>query len=74
MYENILFIKDGIIYDNIDGCRKQYIYANEIWLLSVLGFTNIVRIYICINTSGHGRNKIGGVNGSEKTYFKKICS
>ena len=24
MFDNNLFIKDGIIYDNIDGCIKQY--------------------------------------------------
>ena len=74
MYKNNLLRKDGIIYDTTDECSKRYIFENEMWLLSVLGFTNIVRIYICINTSGHGRNKIGVVNGYDKTYLKKICS
>ena len=68
MYENILLIKDGIIYDNIDGCRKQYIYANEIWLLSVLEFTYRVIIDRCINVPGHGKIKIYGINICNKTY------
>ena len=27
MYENSLFIKDGIIYDNTNGFSKQYIFT-----------------------------------------------
>ena len=68
MYENILFIKDGIIYDNIYGCSKQYIYANEIWLLSVLGFTYRGIIDRCINVPGHDKIKIDGINRCNKKY------
>ena len=39
MYENNLFIKYGIIYDTANGCSKQYICKNSMWLLSVLVFT-----------------------------------
>ena len=28
IYDNKLFIKDGIIYDNEDGCSKQHRYKN----------------------------------------------
>ena len=74
MYENKLFIKDGIIYDNIHGCRKQYKYANAMCLLSVLTFTYRVIIDGWINAPGHGISKIGGINGSDKTYLKCICA
>ena len=33
IYENNLFIKDGIIYDTTDGCNKQYRCENSMWLL-----------------------------------------
>ena len=46
MYENNLFIKDGILYDNKDGCSKQCICENSMRLLSVFAFTSIVIIYI----------------------------
>ena len=46
MHEENLFIKDGIIYDNTYGCNKQYRYANELWILSLLQFTYIVIINI----------------------------
>ena len=36
MYEENLFIKDGKIYDTKYGYSKQYIFANELWLLTVL--------------------------------------
>ena len=36
MYENNLFIKYGMINYTTDGCIKQYRFANEMWLLSVI--------------------------------------
>ena len=67
MYENIFFIKGGIIYDTTYGCRKQYRYANITWILFVLVFTYRVIIDRCINDPGNGRRKIDGINGSDKT-------
>ena len=44
------------------------------WLLSVLEFTHRVIIYKIINHPGHGRIKIDGINGDNKTYLKqKMC-
>ena len=70
MYENNLFIKDGIIYDTTYGCSKQYKCANAMWLLSVFEFTYILIADICINTTGRGRSKLDVINGSNKIYFK----
>ena len=58
MYGNNFFIKDGIIYDNADGCSKQYIHANEMWILSALELTYRVTIDRCINSTGHRRRKL----------------
>ena len=43
---------------------------NAMWILSVLEFTYIVKIYRRINAPGNGRGKIYGINGSDKTSFK----
>ena len=67
MYDNNLSVKDGIIYDTTDGYSKQYRCKNFMWRLSVLAFTCRVIIYRCINSPGHGRSKIDGINGSDKT-------
>ena len=72
IYDKNLFIKDGIIYDTTYGCSKQYMCANEMWLLSVLNFTYRVIIYILTNAPGNGISKIDGINGYDNTYFKKI--
>ena len=63
MYEEIFFIYDGIIYDTIDGCRKQYVFSNELWLLSVLSFTYRGIIYRQFNDPVNGKSKIDVING-----------
>ena len=57
MYENNFFINDGIIYDTIDVCSKQYICQNSMRQLSVLEFTHRVIIDIYIHDPCHGRSK-----------------
>ena len=67
MYENIVFIKDAILYDTTDRCSKQYRCANEMWLLSVFELTYRVITNICINYSGNGRIIIYGIDGPNNT-------
>ena len=62
MYNNILFVKDGIIYNTTDVCSKQYICDHLLWTLSVLGFTYRGVIYRYINYPENGRIKIYGTN------------
>ena len=74
MHENNLFIKDSIIYVNIDVGRKKYICENSIWLLYVLEFTYILIIDVCINDPGHSRTIIYGIHEYEKTHINKNVS
>ena len=67
MCENNLFRKDAIIFDTTYGCSRQCRYKNSMWILSVLEFTNKVQIDIFINAPSHGRSKIYGIYGSDKT-------
>ena len=66
MYQNNLFIKDGIIYDTTDGCIKKNIFENEMWTLSVMIFTYRVIIDRCINDPCHDIIKIDGINLYDK--------
>ena len=61
------FIKDGILYETIDGCRKQYIFTDSIWILSVLDFTYRGILDRFINSPVCGRIKIYGINISDKS-------
>ena len=65
---------DGIIYDATDGCIKQYIRIDAVWLLSVLSFIYTVIIDRCINSIVYGRIKIDSINRYNKTYLRqKVC-
>ena len=61
IYYNNFLIKDGIIYDTINGFSKQYRCANQICILSVLAFKNKLIIDICINAPGRGLKYINMV-------------
>ena len=74
MYEENLFIMDGIIYDTTYGCSKQYICTNSMWLLSVLDFTNRVIIDRCINAPDRGRRKIDYLKVADKKYLEQHMS
>ena len=74
IYENNMFMEDGIIYDHTNGCSKQYRYKNPMCLFSVLKFTYRVIIDICIENTGHRGRKIDSVNGSDNSYLRqKMC-
>ena len=70
MYENNLFIEDGIIYDTTYGFGKQYRCEDSMWILYVLAFKYRVIIDRCINDPVSFIIKIDGINGSNKTYKK----
>ena len=69
IYGNNLFIKDGIMCDTVYWFIKQYICANEMWILSIFAFTHVVIIDRCITYPGLGRSKIDDIKGSDKTYL-----
>ena len=74
MYENNLFIKNGIIYDTTYRFSKQYRCANAMWPISILEFTYIVIIYRWINATDHGTRKMDGINGFNQKYLKqRMC-
>ena len=72
-YENLL-IKDDMNDNTADGCIKQYICTNALWLFLVLKFTYIVVIDRCSNDPRHGIRKINGINVSDKSYLRHKCA
>ena len=51
---------------------EKYICKSEMWILSVLVFTYRLIIDRCINYPFHGRIKIDVINGSGRSYLRKI--
>ena len=74
MYEENLFIKDGIIYYTTYKYNKKYRYSNAMWILYMLSFTYIVIIDIFINDNGFLRSKIDAINVSEESYLRGKCA
>jgi hypothetical protein len=70
MLENNIIAPGYIIYDTTDGCTKQYRCANAMYLLSKLSFMYQIVIDRCVSAPGHGRSKIDGINGADKTYLR----
>ena len=69
MYENNLFINDGIIYDTTNGQSIQCRCVNAIGILSVLEFPHTMIINRCNNSTGNRKIKLDGINGFNKSYF-----
>ena len=60
----------GCIFDNTDGCAKQYRCATALYLLSVLCASKNVSIDRAIGAPGHGKDLVDGINAVNKQYLK----
>jgi hypothetical protein len=67
MREQSLLKCGDVIYDTTDGCTKHYRCYNSIYLLSKLSMQYQIIIDRCVSIPGHGKSKIDGINGADKT-------
>ena len=62
------------LYDDTDGCGKQYRCGTALYLLSVLACTFGIVIDRAIGAPGHGKDIVDGLNATDKVYLrKKMC-
>ena len=57
------------IWEDTDGCAKQYICDLAIHLITMISSSCVIIIYLEINALGHGNN-FYGLNATEKHYLK----
>jgi hypothetical protein len=68
------FIQSCTLYDETDGCAKQYRCSNAIYLLSVLASKYGITINRAIGAPGHGKDDVDGLNATDKRYLSgKFC-
>ena len=67
--EKLLLPVIGVIFDNTDGCSKQYRCANAIYLLSLLAATCNITIDRAIGCAGHGKDIVDGLNAVDKAFL-----
>jgi hypothetical protein len=60
------------VWDDTDGCAKQYRCGTAIYLLSILASTYGVIIDRAIGAPGHGKDIVDGLNATDKIYLRKM--
>ena len=67
-------ITGSILYDETDGCGKQYRCGTAIYLLTVLASQYGIVIDRDIGDPGHGKDLVDGLNSTEKCFIRgKMC-
>ena len=62
------------IWENNDGCAKQYICASEFYLMSVMSQCYSVIIDRGISAPGYGKQVVDGLNAVDKRYIYQLMS
>ena len=62
------------IWENTDGCAKQYICASAMYLMSVMFQCYSIIIDLGISASGNGKEVIYGLNDVDKRYIYQLIS
>jgi hypothetical protein len=70
--KNGRFLKGHTMFDNTDGCAKQYRCATAIHLLSMLAVEFNMAINRSVGAPGHGKDLVDGLNACDKQYLKKM--
>ena len=60
----------SIVWEDTDGCAKQYRWALSIYLMTVLSSSYGIIMNRAIDVLGHGKNFIDGINATDKRYLK----
>jgi hypothetical protein len=64
--------KKATMWDETDGCTKQYRCAKAFWLLSYLAVKYVTTIDRAIGAPGHGKDIVDGINATDKTYLASM--
>ena len=58
------------VWEDTDGCAKQYMCDLAIYLTTVLSSSYGIITDRTINEPGHGMNVVDGLNATDKRYLK----
>ena len=72
LMKNGRLLKGHTMFDNTDGCAKQYRCATAIHLLSMLAMEFNITIDRDIAAPGHGKDLVDGLNACDKQYLKTM--
>ena len=58
------------IWEDKEGCAKQYMCALDKYLITVLSSSYVIIMDRTINSPGHGKNVVDGINAMDRSYLK----
>ena len=58
------------VWEDTDGCAKQYRVALSIYLMTVLSSSYGIIIHLSSNAPGHGNVVVDVLNATDKRYLK----
>ena len=58
-----------ILFEETDGCGKQYHCGTALWLLSMLSSKFNITIDRAIGAPGHGKDVVDGLNATDKRFL-----
>ena len=59
------------VWEDTNGCAKQYKCALGMYLMTVLSSSYGIITDCTINAPGHGNNVVDGINTTDKRYLKE---
>ena len=59
------------VWDDTDGCSKQYMCALAVYLMTVLSSSYSIIKYRAINSTVYRNNFVDGHNATDKRYLKE---
>ena len=62
------------IWEETDGCAKQYCCALALYLLSMVASTFGIVIDRGIGAPGHGKDVVDGLNACDKRYLREVLN
>ena len=74
LFESGRMKRGNTMFENTDGCTKQYRCGTACFLLSLLAFTHQIVIDRAIGAPGHGKDIVDGLNATDKQFLSyKMC-
>ena len=58
------------VWEDTDCCAKHYMCALDIYLMNVLSYSCGITMDLAINSPGHGKNIVYGINSTDRPYLK----
>jgi hypothetical protein len=68
--QRLEFREGSTMYDDTDGCAKQYRCGNALYLLSVLSCKFKIVIDRAVGAPGHGKDLVDGLNATDKKFLR----